>query len=151
VVRLFWEVVEEMTAAQRSALLRFVTSSSRAPLGGFQHLNPPFTLHRVDCGPRNPLAGLVGKDIDLLPSARWGSGWGWKGRPLALTGSTAGCEVCMRDNADASLRLEPLKRPLFLASPLTQHLLLPAQAANVQHKAPPQGETAVRNHIGRWL
>jgi hypothetical protein len=70
VVRLFWEVVDEMAAPQRAALLRFVTSSSRAPLGGFRHLHPPFTLHRVDCGPRNPLAGIVGRDIELLPSAR---------------------------------------------------------------------------------
>ena len=72
VVRLFWEVVEGFSPAQRSQLLRFVTSCGRAPLGGFQHLNPPFTIHRVDCGPRNPLAGLVGRDVDLLPSARCG-------------------------------------------------------------------------------
>lgn len=79
VVRMFWEVVDEMTPQQRSALLRFVTSCGRAPLGGFQHLNPPFTIHKVDCGPRNPLAGIVVKDIDLLPSARWGQGEGTEG------------------------------------------------------------------------
>ncbi|KAI8470743.1 MAG: hypothetical protein J3K34DRAFT_419724 [Monoraphidium minutum] len=68
-VRLFWEVVAEFTPEQRSQLLRFVTSCGRAPLGGFQHLTPPFTVHRVDVGPRNPLAGLVGRDVQLLPSA----------------------------------------------------------------------------------
>lgn len=85
-VRLFWEVVEGFTPAQRSQLLRFVTSCSRAPLGGFQHLNPPFTIHRVDCGPRNPLAGIVGRDVELLPSARCGAAprccrsAGWHGK-----------------------------------------------------------------------
>ena len=71
---MFWEVVDELDAGQRAALLRFVTSCGRAPLGGFQHLNPPFTIHRVDCGPRNPLAGIIGRDVELLPSARWGRG-----------------------------------------------------------------------------
>lgn len=37
-----WRVQEE-----QRALLKFVTSCSRAPLGGFRHLNPPFTIHRV--------------------------------------------------------------------------------------------------------
>lgn len=32
---------------ERQAVMRFVTSCSRAPLGGFQHLNPPLTLHKV--------------------------------------------------------------------------------------------------------
>lgn len=32
---------------QCAALLKFATSVSRAPLGGFQHLHPPLTIHRV--------------------------------------------------------------------------------------------------------
>ncbi|GBF97295.1 hypothetical protein Rsub_09986 [Raphidocelis subcapitata] len=70
-VRMFWEVVREFGAAQRAALLRFVTSSSRPPLGGFRHLHPPFTVHRVDVAPRNPLAALMGGrgDVELLPTA----------------------------------------------------------------------------------
>jgi hypothetical protein len=74
-VRLFWEVVAEFTPAQRGQLLRFVTSCGRAPLGGFQHLQPPFTVQRAGVGPSggggNPLAVLLGGrgDIDALPSA----------------------------------------------------------------------------------
>jgi hypothetical protein len=37
-VRLFWRAVADFTPQQRSALLRFITSTSRAPLGGFRHL-----------------------------------------------------------------------------------------------------------------
>jgi hypothetical protein len=41
------QVVEEMSMKERSALMKFATSISRAPLGGFQHLNPPFRVHKV--------------------------------------------------------------------------------------------------------
>ena len=46
-VPLPWQVVAEMTPKERGALMKFATSVTRAPLGGFAHLNPPFTLHRV--------------------------------------------------------------------------------------------------------
>ncbi|KAK9903317.1 hypothetical protein WJX75_002686 [Coccomyxa subellipsoidea] len=67
-VRLFWKVVEEMGMKERSALMKFATSVSRAPLGGFKHLNPPLTLHRVPCD-ASPLAILGGADVDRLPTA----------------------------------------------------------------------------------
>lgn len=67
-VRLFWQVVADFTPTQRGMLLRFITSSSRAPLGGFKHLQPPLTIAKVDCG-ASPLALLGGKDVDRLPSA----------------------------------------------------------------------------------
>jgi hypothetical protein len=67
-VKLFWQVVRELSPDQRCALLRFITSTSRAPLGGFKHLQPPLTIHKVDCG-ASPLALLGGKDVDRLPSA----------------------------------------------------------------------------------
>ena len=35
---------------EQRALLKFVTSCSRAPLGGFCHLTPPLTIHRVSRG-----------------------------------------------------------------------------------------------------
>jgi hypothetical protein len=67
-VKLFWQVVRELSPDQRCALLHFITSTSRAPLGGFKHLQPPLTIHKVDCG-ASPLALLGGKDVDRLPSA----------------------------------------------------------------------------------
>ena len=41
------QVVGEMSKAERSALMKFATSVSRAPLGGFKHLNPPLTVHKA--------------------------------------------------------------------------------------------------------
>ncbi|CAL8465528.1 g5064 [Coccomyxa elongata] len=67
-VKLFWKVVEEMNRKERSALMKFATSVSRAPLGGFKHLIPPLTLHRVPCE-ASPLAVLGGADVDRLPTA----------------------------------------------------------------------------------
>ena len=46
-IRKFWKVVEGLTPKEKSALLKFVTSCPRAPLLGFQSLQPPFTIHRV--------------------------------------------------------------------------------------------------------
>ncbi|KAJ7440766.1 HECT-domain-containing protein [Mycena galericulata] len=40
----FWNVVHTFDQKQRRALLHFVTSCSRAPLMGFKHLNPLFTI-----------------------------------------------------------------------------------------------------------
>lgn len=45
------QVVGEMSKAQRSALMKFATSVSRAPLGGFKHLNPPLTVHKAGLPP----------------------------------------------------------------------------------------------------
>ena len=58
-----------MTADQRGLLLRFVTSVSRAPLGGFRHLNPPLTVHKARCmdwGLRVPLSR--GKRLTCVPA-----------------------------------------------------------------------------------
>ncbi|CAL9190587.1 E3 ubiquitin-protein ligase UPL7 [Musa acuminata AAA Group] len=67
-VKLFWEVVKGFKAIERCMLLKFVTSCSRAPLLGFKHLQPAFTIHKVACD--LPLwATLGGQDVDRLPSA----------------------------------------------------------------------------------
>jgi len=49
-IQLFWLVVQEFTNEQLSALLKFVTSCSRAPLLGFKTLDPPFCIHKSSIG-----------------------------------------------------------------------------------------------------
>lgn len=46
---------------EQRALLKFVTSVSRAPLGGFKHLTPPLTIHKARpcCCPLPPLPSLL--------------------------------------------------------------------------------------------
>lgn len=68
IVKLFWEVFAGFEPKERCMLLKFVTSCSRAPLLGFKHLHPAFTIHKVNCDA--PLwASFGGQDVDRLPSA----------------------------------------------------------------------------------
>ncbi|KAL4810797.1 hypothetical protein BDV18DRAFT_2432 [Aspergillus unguis] len=43
-IKLFWKVMEEMSSEERGMVIRFVTSTPRAPLLGFSHLNPRFSI-----------------------------------------------------------------------------------------------------------
>jgi ubiquitin-protein ligase E3 C len=45
----FWDVVEELSVADRGLLVKFVTSCERPPSLGFSSLQPPFTVQRIDC------------------------------------------------------------------------------------------------------
>ncbi|KAK4392122.1 E3 ubiquitin-protein ligase UPL7, partial [Sesamum angolense] len=67
-IKIFWEVFAGFEPRERCMLLKFVTSCSRAPLLGFKHLHPAFTIHKVACDA--PLwASFGGQDVDRLPSA----------------------------------------------------------------------------------
>lgn len=47
-IRWFWSIVEDdMSADEHAQLLKFATSCSRAPLLGFQALDPKFCVHRA--------------------------------------------------------------------------------------------------------
>ncbi|CAI5968216.1 unnamed protein product, partial [Closterium sp. NIES-65] len=67
-IRMFWEVVKELSREEKSQLLKFVTSCSRPPLLGFKHLNPPLTIHKVNVD-ASMWATLGGPDVDWLPTA----------------------------------------------------------------------------------
>ena len=67
-VALFFEVLAAFSPAQRAALLKFTTSVSRPPFGGFKHLQPPFTLAKVAVDV-SPWSLLTGGDVERLPSA----------------------------------------------------------------------------------
>jgi ubiquitin-protein ligase E3 C len=43
-IQLFWKVLRDMSDGERRAVLKFVTSTPRAPLLGFGTLNPRFTI-----------------------------------------------------------------------------------------------------------
>lgn len=67
-IKIFWEVIRDFEPKERCMLLKFVTSCSRAPLLGFKHLQPTFTIHKVACD--LPIwATIGGQDVERLPSA----------------------------------------------------------------------------------
>lgn len=59
-VRRLWEVLGSLSQEELSLFLAFVTSSRRAPTGGFGTLNPPLTIVRVP----------IRRDDEKLPVAR---------------------------------------------------------------------------------
>lgn len=84
-IRAMWEVVSSFDPEDRKKFLRFVTSCSRAPIGGFMYLNPKFTIRYIpdeaggDMRPPNPLKvmgsylggvlGGAGKEMGRLPTS----------------------------------------------------------------------------------
>jgi len=70
-VKWLWQAVAGFTPEQQSKLLRFVTSSPRAPLLGFRFLNPSFCVHRADSdgGTRLPSASTC---MNLLKLPEYG-------------------------------------------------------------------------------
>lgn len=43
-IALFWQVMHQMNNEERQKVIRFVTSTPRAPLLGFSHLHPRFSI-----------------------------------------------------------------------------------------------------------
>eukprot|EP00927_Polykrikos_kofoidii_P044512 TRINITY_DN38457_c0_g2_i1.p1 TRINITY_DN38457_c0_g2~~TRINITY_DN38457_c0_g2_i1.p1 ORF type:complete len:985 (+),score=140.25 TRINITY_DN38457_c0_g2_i1:64-3018(+) len=64
-VQMFWCLMHEMTAHDRSQFLMFVTSCSRAPLLGFQKLYPKFAIHFVPDLARLPTASTCANLLKL--------------------------------------------------------------------------------------
>ncbi|KAJ3126544.1 hypothetical protein HK098_007444 [Nowakowskiella sp. JEL0407] len=46
-IRAFWQVLADLEPKEKKAFLKFVTSCSKPPVGGFQHLTPPLTIRFV--------------------------------------------------------------------------------------------------------
>jgi ubiquitin-protein ligase E3 C len=60
IITRFWAVIQDFSDAEKRKLLKFVTSTPRAPLLGFKQLNPQFCI-------RN--SGSIGEDDSRLPTA----------------------------------------------------------------------------------
>lgn len=47
VIRLLWQIVGEFSSTEKRAFLKFTTGCPKPPLGGFEYLQPPFTIRMV--------------------------------------------------------------------------------------------------------
>ncbi|KAI8359952.1 hypothetical protein BD560DRAFT_184549 [Blakeslea trispora] len=54
VIRLLWQIVSELSSAEKRAFLKFVTGCPKPPLGGFVYLQPPFTIRMVSTDASTP-------------------------------------------------------------------------------------------------
>jgi hypothetical protein len=64
-VKIFWEVLQEVSDDDRSAFLAFVTSARRPPLLGFRVLHPKFGINRVPEPDRLPTSSTCANLLKL--------------------------------------------------------------------------------------
>ncbi|CAG8496391.1 2011_t:CDS:10 [Funneliformis caledonium] len=57
-IRHFWSILEEMNSNDKSAFLKFVTSCSKPPLGGFKYLQPQFTIRMISSDHASPVENV---------------------------------------------------------------------------------------------
>lgn len=91
-IRLFWDVLRKMDDQDRRKVLKFVTSTPRAPLLGFSHLNPRFSIR--DSGPgdegRLPSTSTC---VNLLKLPRYKSARVLRAKLLYAVNSGAGFDL----------------------------------------------------------
>jgi len=54
IMQWFWQVLRELTPQQQGDFLKFVTSSPRQPLLGFEYMQPPICIQKVPLGEDGP-------------------------------------------------------------------------------------------------
>lgn len=90
-VQLFWKAMQEFSDEDRRKVLKFVTSSSRAPLLGFSHLNPKFSIRdSSDDQTRLPSASTC---VNLLKLPRYGDLKTMKEKLLYAVNAGAGFDL----------------------------------------------------------
>lgn len=90
-ISLFWKVFKEMTDMDRRKVLKFVTSTPRAPLLGFSHLQPRFSIRdSSDDQERLPSTSTC---VNLLKLPRYGNARIMKEKLLYAVNSGAGFDL----------------------------------------------------------
>jgi ubiquitin-protein ligase E3 C len=90
-VQLFWEVLKTMDDGDRRKVLKFVTSTPRAPLLGFSHLNPKFSI-RDSSGDQTRLPS-TSTCVNLLKLPRYGDVETMRTKLLYAVNSGAGFDL----------------------------------------------------------
>lgn len=90
-VKLFWEVMESMTNEERQKVLKFVTSTPRAPLLGFSHLNPRFSIR--DSSEDQDRLPSTSTCVNLLKLPRYSNARTLKEKLLYAVNSGAGFDL----------------------------------------------------------
>ncbi|KAL4866283.1 hypothetical protein BDV12DRAFT_173175 [Aspergillus spectabilis] len=90
-INLFWEVMQQMTNEERRKVLRFVTSTPRAPLLGFSHLNPRFSIR--DSSEDQERLPSTSTCVNLLKLPRYKSANVLKEKLLYAVNSGAGFDL----------------------------------------------------------
>lgn len=90
-VALFWKVMEELPDEDRRKVLKFVTSTPRAPLLGFGSLNPRFSIR--DAGDDQTRLPSTSTCVNLLKLPRYSVKSTCRGKLLQAVNSGAGFDL----------------------------------------------------------
>ncbi|KAL1881708.1 ubiquitin-protein ligase (E3) [Paecilomyces lecythidis] len=90
-IKLFWQVMESMSNEERAKVLKFVTSTPRAPLLGFSHLNPRFSIR--DSGDDQERLPSTSTCVNLLKLPRYSSPQVLREKLLYAVNSGAGFDL----------------------------------------------------------
>jgi len=92
-ITMFWRVVGELSARDRAALLKFVTSCERPPPNGFRQLDPPFTIVRLDAARPDDMLPMASTCFNMLKLPSYSSAATMRTRLLTAIHSGAGFEL----------------------------------------------------------
>lgn len=90
-VRLFWQVMEELEESERRKVVRFVTSTPRAPLLGWGTLEPRFSIR--DAGADESRLPSTSTCVNLLKLPRYGRRSVLRGKLLQAVNAGAGFDL----------------------------------------------------------
>lgn len=90
-VQLFWETLQNMDDEDRRKVLKFVTSTPRAPLLGFSHLNPKFSIR--DSSEDQARLPSTSTCVNLLKLPRYGDIKTMREKLLYAVNSGAGFDL----------------------------------------------------------
>lgn len=90
-VQLFWKVLQEMNDQDRRKVLKFVTSTPRAPLLGFSHLNPKFSIR--DSSEDQERLPSTSTCVNLLKLPRYGDAKTMREKLLYAINAGAGFDL----------------------------------------------------------
>jgi ubiquitin-protein ligase E3 C len=90
-IKLFWKVMHGLNNKERQQVVRFVTSTPRAPLLGFSHLRPCFSIRdSTDDETRLPSTSTC---VNLLKLPRYSTEDGLRKKLLYAVSSGAGFDL----------------------------------------------------------
>ena len=90
-IALFWQVMHELTNEERQKVIRFVTSTPRAPLLGFSHLRPNFSIR--DSSEDQERLPSTSTCVNLLKLPRYSDAETLKSKLLYAVSSGAGFDL----------------------------------------------------------
>lgn len=90
-IKLFWEVMKELDDSDRRKVLKYVTSTPRAPLLGFSQLNPQFSIR--DAGGDEERLPSTSTCVNLLKLPRYSTAETLRAKLLYAVNSGAGFDL----------------------------------------------------------